>query len=239
MGECRFHCMTRKSGEDTDGATSEHAGESESSAKGTADTREHPQADNHDSGQGKHSQPDQRGSGEQATGPGQGASYTDVFSRSETKPLIKTALAFYIACGVGIGLSLFITASTFGGGLIGVAMTRIIVFAGLISALAIGPALGGPLGFYVVQRLSGRVDDQQLYATAAAGAFGGHICLVLVVVVMMSAGLSGGGGGLDIGEALVPIVVGGVGAGIAAAGTAYAVRTYVSKSTARVTDVTS
>ncbi|WP_436907125.1 hypothetical protein [Halosimplex marinum] len=146
---------------------------------------------------------------------------TAVLSKRTTKSQIRVALLYYAAIGAGIGLSLYSAASTLGGGLVGSAMRRFVTAGGLVSALAIGPAVGGPLGFHVARQLGDEETDRQLYATAGLGAFGGHVVMVVLVVVFIGLGTSGGGG-FDVDQILVPVTVGGLGAAVAAIGAAYA-----------------
>lgn len=167
-----------------------------------------------------------RAEGSSSIDPDRKESLTAVLSKPNTKSQIEVALLYYAAVGVGVGLSMYSTVSVFGGGLLGSVVGRIIAVGGLVSALAIGPALGGPLGLYVAHRLRAEETDRQLYATAGFGAFGGHVLMVVVVIVFISLGSSGGGGGgFDIDQTLRPIVFGGFGAAVAAVGAAYAMLT--------------
>lgn len=163
----------------------------------------------------------------------QGESIADIFSKPRTLAQIKSAVAYYAAVGVGVGVSLLFTALIFGGGgFAGNMITAIVAFAGFVAAVAIGPALGGPLGFYVADQLGDEEKAEHVYATASVGALGGHIVMVLVVAVFLMIGLAGGGGGagFEFLRALIPIVIGGFGAAIAAAGGAFASLTFTGES---------
>lgn len=149
--------------------------------------------------------------------PAQQESITDIFSKPNTKNQLKAVVVLYAAVGVGIGISVFmlmqsVQSGGFGGSIIG--------FAGVVSAAVVGPALGGPIGLHVTSTLRGEEKTDMIFATAGVGAFGGHVLMLIIASIIIFTAASSTSGSL--GEVFVPIIIGGLGAAVAAVGSAYA-----------------
>lgn len=167
-------------------------------------------------------QPQQPQQVQQQTQPRQaGPSITDIFSRHDTMQAMKTVIGSFALIGIGTGISGYALVGKYMGGdnlssgLIG----GVIALATLAAIAITGPGIAGVLAIVVDNGLED-LTDQLRYATAAVNGLGGFLVYALLAAVIISLKSNSGNGDavIEIGDLIITLATGGVGAALASAG---------------------
>lgn len=163
-----------------------------------------------------------------------GESVTDIFSRTDTKPLLVQTIAIFAALGVGFGVfgyfavdTLLTTGSTAGSsdgsgvfGLLGGAIAAVVV---VFVASLTGPVVSVTTSIRTNGMLAYLKDDLS-YATGAVGAAAGQAVLLVVTIFLVTNPLPSEVS-VGFGDFISLIILSVIVTGIVAAATMYALRT--------------